>query len=151
RMFFDAGANGPQCVRAGAVHLAGPQRIARQRANERVEQRELDAGGAAVEDENGFGAHGRSSRLPPRADTSATAHDAMRDSRGSARLVSTMGTRAPSTMPALAAPPRNSSCLASMLPLSRLGTTRMSAAPATSETMPLMRAAAAETALSNAS
>ena len=34
-------------------------------------------------------------------------------------------------MPALAAPPRYSSCLASMLPLSRSGTTRMSAAPAT--------------------
>ena len=33
--------------------------------------------------------------------TSATAHEAMRDSRGSARLVSTIGTRAPRTMPAL--------------------------------------------------
>jgi hypothetical protein len=65
------------------------------------------------------------------------AHDAMRASRGSARLVSTIGTRAPSTMPALAAPPRYSSCLASMLPLSRSGTTRMSAAPATSDSMPL--------------
>ena len=36
-----------------------------------------------------------------RAATNATEQDAIRDSHGSARLVSTMGTRAPSTIPAL--------------------------------------------------
>ena len=49
-----------------------------------------------------------------------------------------------SVAPAVAASPRYSSCLASMLPLSRSGTTRMSARPATSETMPLVRAAATD-------
>ena len=62
-----------------------------------------------------------------------------------------MGSLAPSTMPALAASPRYSSCLASMLPLSRSGTTSTSAWPATGETMPLVRAAATDTALSKAS
>ena len=44
-----------------------------------------------------------------------------------ARLVSTIGTRAPSTTPASTASARYSSCLATMLPDSRSGTTRMSA------------------------
>ena len=46
---------------------------------------------------------------------------------------------------------RYSSCLASMLPASRSGTTKMSAWPATGETMPLVLAASSETALSKAS
>ncbi|KKJ05188.1 hypothetical protein XF14_17850 [Burkholderia gladioli] len=65
--------------------------------------------------------------------------------------MSTIGTRAPSTMPALAAPPRYSSCLASRLPASMSGTTSTSARPATAESMPLSRAARLETALSKAS
>jgi hypothetical protein len=81
----------------------------------------------------------------------ASAAEAMREAAVSARLVSAMGTRAPSTTPQLAAPARYSSCLASMLPASRSGTIRMSAWPATGEAMPLMRAASAEIALSKAS
>jgi hypothetical protein len=54
-------------------------------------------------------------------------------------------------MPADDAPARWINCLAIMLPLSRLGVTRMSAWPATSETMPLAATAAGEIALSKAS
>ena len=71
--------------------------------------------------------------------------------RVSARLVSTIGTRAPSTMPALSAPARYCSCLATMLPASRSGTSRMSAWPATGETIFLIRAASSLIALSKAS
>ena len=45
--------------------------------------------------------------------------------------VSRIGTRAPSTMPASAAPARCSCCLANMLPASRSGTTTMSPRPTT--------------------
>jgi hypothetical protein len=77
--------------------------------------------------------------------------DPSRASVLSARLVRMIGTRAPSTMPAIWAPARYSSCLANMLPASISGTTRISAAPATAETIPLVSAASAEIALSNAS
>jgi hypothetical protein len=73
--------------------------------------------------------------------TMATAVEAVRVSAESARLVSTIGTRAPSTMPEVSASARYSSCLASMLPDSMSGTSRMSAWPATADLMPLVRAA----------
>ena len=65
----------------------------------------------------------------------AIAHEATRVSAVSARLVSTIGARAPSTTPAVSALARYSSCLASMLPASRSGTTNMSALPATGDTI----------------
>src|SRR5476649_2310246 len=150
---------------ADAVDLAAPRGQARQRRLRRVEQRELDARRAAVEHQDGarHGAGGRRCcrcwrggrhcAAPARWRTSirAMAQEAMRLSRESDRLVSMIGTRAPMIRPALAASPMYSSCLASILPLSRSGTTSTSARPATSETMPLTRAAAAETALSKAS
>ena len=80
-----------------------------------------------------------------------TAADASRVRTLSARLVSTIGTRVPSTMPAPSAPARYCSCLASMLPASRSGTSRMSACPATGETIFLVCAASSLIALSNAS
>src|SRR5580704_1165914 len=86
-----------------------------------------------------------------RASRRAMAQEARRASVLSARLVRITGTRAPSTMPAICAPARYSSCLASMLPASRSGTMRMSARPATGERIPLARAASGETALSKAS
>jgi len=79
------------------------------------------------------------------------AQEAARVSAVSARLVSTMGTRAPTTTPVISASARYSSCFASMLPDSRSGTTRMSARPATAERMPLVLAATMEMALSKAS
>ncbi len=59
--------------------------------------------------------------------STATAHDARRAISESARLVRMIGTRAPTTMPAASAPARYERLLASMLPASRSGTTRMSA------------------------
>ncbi|CFP15955.1 Uncharacterised protein [Bordetella pertussis] len=81
----------------------------------------------------------------------ATAHEARRVWALSARLVRTMGTRAPSTMPAAWALARKLRFLASMLPASRSGTTRTCARPATGETMPLTCAASGLMALSSAS
>ncbi len=81
----------------------------------------------------------------------STAAEASRARTVSAREVSTIGTRVPSTMPAESAPARYCCCLARMLPASRSGTSRMSARPATADTMPLVRAASSEIALSNAS
>ena len=69
------------------------------------------------------------------ATSEATAQDARRVSRESARLVRMIGTRAPSTMPAASAPARKDRLLASMLPASRSGTTSTFARPATGETM----------------
>ena len=54
-------------------------------------------------------------------------------------------------MPAASAPAMKVSCLASMLPASMSGTTKISALPATGETMPLVRAAPSSMALSKAS
>ena len=71
----------------------------------------------------------------------ATAQDATRDSGKSARLVRMIGTLAPTTIPARCAPPKYSSCLASMLPDSRSGTSRMSASPATGDVSRFTRAA----------
>src|SRR5690242_4684136 len=81
----------------------------------------------------------------------ATAQDARRVMMLSARLVSMIGTRAPRTMPAAAAPARKERHLASMLPASRSGTTSTLAHPATGETMCLMTAASSLMALSSAS
>ena len=75
------------------------------------------------------GAHGPPAR--------ATAQLAIRDRTLSARLVRMIGTRAPSTRPALSAFARKLSCLARMLPASRSGASRMSGSPATSDSMPL--------------
>ena len=69
----------------------------------------------------------------------------------SAREVRMIGTRAPSTMPAASAFARKVRFLASMLPASRSGTTRICARPATADLMPLIRAASGSIALSNAS
>src|SRR5262249_32898787 len=109
--------------------------------------RGLDRRRACVDDEQGLAQYFG----PRRANTRATAQEATRVAGLSARLVSTMGTRAPSTMPADCASPRYSSCLASMLPDSRSGTTRTSACPATGDSTPLIFAASSEIALSNAS
>ena len=80
----------------------------------------------------------------------ATAHEARRAQAGSARLVRMMGTLAPTTIPARWALPRYSSCLANIIPDSRSGTIRISAAPATGELSLLMAAACTLTAVSNA-
>src|SRR6185312_5789851 len=112
------------------------------------EHGELEARRARVDDEDRV-AH----RGVRRACTQSfiTAVDARRERTLSAREVSTIGTRAPMTMPALAAPARYCNCFATMLPASRSGASRMSAQPATGETMPLVFAASGLTALSNAS
>src|SRR3546814_8669913 len=57
-----------------------------------------------------------------RASSAAIAQDSRRVCSLSARLVRMMGTRAPRTTPAPSAPPRQGSCLASILPDSRRGT-----------------------------
>src|SRR5208337_4804075 len=85
------------------------------------------------------------------ASRTATAADASRVRRLSARLVNMMGNRAPSTMPAPSALDMYVSCLASMFPASRSGTRRMFALPATGETIFFVCAASSLTALSNAS
>ena len=121
-----------------------------------VEQRELDARRAGVEDEDRVG-HGvtpatlRRSRGAPAATSAATAHEASRVITESARLVRMIGTRAPSTMPAASAPARNDRLLASMLPASRSGTTSTLARPATGESIFLICAASRLIALSSAS
>src|SRR5580704_18800562 len=73
----------------------------------------------------------------------ATAQDARRVITESARLVRMIGTRAPRTTPAAAAPARNERLLASMFPDSKSGTTSTFARPATGETMCLIAAASA--------
>ena len=83
--------------------------------------------------------------------STATAQLAIRDRTLSARLVRMIGTRAPSTRPALSALARKLSCLARMLPASRSGASRMSGSPATSDRMPLICAASLLIALSKAS
>src|ERR1700722_18270714 len=98
----------------GAVGHA-PER----RSGQRGEQRESDARGAGVDDRD-RSLHGALPTIPcavpplRRACTSIaiTAHEASRDLALSARLVNTIGTRAPSTMPAASASARYSSCLA---------------------------------------
>src|SRR5271154_3080163 len=85
------------------------------------------------------------------ASSDATAQEVTLDSDESARLVSMIGTRAPKTIPARLAPPRYSSCLASMFPDSRSGTTRISDSPATADFRFLTFAASLLTAVSKAS
>src|SRR5215472_806260 len=75
----------------------------------------------------------------------------MRERTESAREVRMIGTRAPSTIPAASALARNVRFLASMLPASRSGTTRICARPATADLMPLICAASRSIALSKAS
>ena len=65
---------------------------------------EFDARGAGVDDQDGGGQGARS--ICRCANICASAQDAMRASEPSARLVSMIGTRAPSTMPAASAPAR---------------------------------------------
>src|SRR5690606_27101189 len=94
----------------GAGHLAQRPAVA---AGQGIEiDRELDAGRPGIDDE--YRAHytGCSRAAAIR---TAIAQEASRDCTPSAREVSTMGTRAPSTTPAEAASARYSSCLASML------------------------------------
>src|SRR6478672_12933459 len=80
----------------------------------------------------------------------ATAQDARRVITESARLVRMIGTRAPRTTPAAAAPARNERLLASMLPDSRSGTASTLARPATGESIFLIAAASTLIALSSA-
>src|SRR6516225_11321907 len=80
----------------------------------------------------------------------ATAQLAIRALTLSARLVRMIGTRAPSTKPALSAFARNVSCFARMLPASRSGARRISGSPATAERIPFVLAAFLLMALSNA-
>src|SRR5262249_10259603 len=72
------------------------------------------------------------------------------DRRLSARLVRMIGTRAPRTSPAASAFARNVSCLASIFPDSRSGTSRMSGSPATPDVMPFTFAASSPMGLSKA-
>ena len=74
------------------------------------------------------------------------AHEAIRKCAESAWLVNRIGTRAPNIIPAVCAPPRYSSCLAGIWPDSRLGTARISTLHATTDLMPLILAAASDTA-----
>ena len=117
---------------------------------------ELDAGRARIDDQDRVhrgsrrwqrrsfrDAHGRRER--------AAAQEARRERTESAREVRMIGTRAPSTMPAKSALAMNDRFFASMLPASRSGTTRICARPATSDLMPLIRAASGSIALSKAS
>ena len=76
---------------------------------------------------------------------------ARRASGGSAREVSMIGTRAPSTSPAAVALIKKTIALNNAFAVSMFGTTNTSAAPATGFFIPLMEAASGESALSNAS
>src|ERR1700722_11810633 len=118
----------------------------------RLEDGELQAGGARVERQHRIGqtAVSRPVRCAACAISTATAQEAMRADSASARLVRMIGTRAPTTTPAASAPARKVSCLARILPATRSGTTRMSACPATGETIPFSAAASGLTALSKA-
>src|SRR5208337_2825206 len=140
--------------RADPVHLAFD--LARElRCPIHRKHLELDAGGARVDDKNAVhGSHAAGNGEVLRrasASSTATAQDAMRERTESAREVRTIGTRAPSTRPAASALARNVRFLASMLPASRSGTTRICACPATADLMPLISAACGLTALSKAS
>src|SRR6266511_3754728 len=74
----------------------------------------------------------------------------MRERTESARDVRMIGTRAPSTRPAVSALAINARFLASIFPASSSGTTRICARPATSDLMPLILAASGSIALSKA-
>ncbi len=80
----------------------------------------------------------------------ASAQDASLASGGSARDVKRIGTDAPSTIPGVIAPQKCTISLYSMLPASIVGTSRISGSPQTGDSIPLIRAASAESALSNA-
>src|SRR5690606_4111645 len=94
-------------------------------------QQPLQIGGRGVgNDQQGFAHSGTG------ASAWARAQESRRPAIFSARLVSIMGTRAPTSKPAAWALPRYISCLARMLPDSRSGASRISASPATGEAMP---------------
>src|SRR5262249_23849905 len=143
---------------ADAVHLAFDQAFEPAGAG-RSEQLELDARRSRIGDEDrihvrllGDHAAGNAAlRRRASANSTATAQEAMRLRTESAREVSTIGTRAPSTMPAESALASRLRFLASMLPASRSGTSRICARPATSDLMPLILTASGSTALSKAS
>src|SRR4029453_9094793 len=84
---------------------------------------------ARIDDEDRFHVgHAAGKTAAPRrasAYRTATAQEAMRVRTESARDVRMIGTRAPSTIPAASAWARNERFLASMLPASRSGTTRI--------------------------
>ena len=101
------------------------------------EYRELDARRTGIQHKDSV-THGFAPLW--RASSSAIAQDPSLASVPSERLVRMIGTRAPSTMPAICASARYSSCFASMLPASRSGTTKMSARPATGEMIPFVLA-----------
>src|SRR5215212_4917339 len=119
------------------------------------EDLELHAGGAGIDDKDRVhGGHAAAIGVIRRrasANNAATAAEAIRARAESARDVSTIGTRAPSTMPAPSAFAKYARFFASMLPDSRSGTTRICARPATSDLMPLILAASTSMALSKAS
>ena len=83
-------------ARAQAVDLAADEARRRGRALTDLEHRELDRGRSRVEDEEYPGQYFG----PRRANSSAMAHEAMRVRGSSARLVRTIGMRAPRTSPA---------------------------------------------------
>src|SRR5262249_31517946 len=83
-------------ARPQAVDLTADEQRRRGRALADFEYRELDRGRARVEDEE----YAAQYFGPRRANRSAMAHEAMRVRGSSARLVRTIGTRAPSTSPA---------------------------------------------------
>src|ERR1700687_72830 len=112
-------------------------------ASHDAEHSDLDRRGARIEGKQEWGTtHDRTrSRWVRSATSLASATEARRTRRLSARLVRMIGMRAPSTRPAASAPAKYINCFASMLPDSRSGTSRMSACPATGELMPLIFAA----------
>ncbi|ABA53469.1 hypothetical protein BURPS1710b_A1059 [Burkholderia pseudomallei 1710b] len=136
--------------RAVEIDLAAPER--RGFAVRDAVEADLQRRRAGVEREQQRLAHDASAPARVLSATSfASAADAMRTRRLSARLVRMIGSRAPSTRPAASAPAKYISCFASMLPASRSGTSSTSASPATGDAMPFDIAATALTALSNAS
>ena len=119
----------------GAVSMPSiwPLSMQRQLLAGDVEDAELEARRAGVEDQDDVG-HGVTPRpCRPRAAPWRRAPRRRRRRAGvtseSARLVRMIGTRAPRTMPAASAPARKVRLLASMLPASRSGTSSTLARP----------------------
>src|SRR6056297_196008 len=113
-------------------------------------QRELHRRRPGIEDQQGAPHQLASPGSAAAASNRASAAEASRAAALSERLVSMIGTRAPSATPAASASARWINCLAIMLPLSRFGATRISARPATSDSIPLAATASGEMALSKA-
>src|SRR5262249_11909072 len=134
------------------LDLAAEQQLGRLAVEE---DRKLEARRAGIQDKNrvSHGSHlvGNVPVCRALATRAITAVEARRVRTESARLVRTIGTRAPRAMPAPSAPARGHSCWAGMLPAPRSGTSRMSARPATGDAIFLACAAWGLMALSNAS